>query len=202
MYLEHPADKLTRSAMKVWIELAASKAIRAFSGAVRLFITTNPFSHVSTSHTWANMNLRCMRMSMSMDFRSPLSLQKQLLHWICFHTTFWQVVLCEIIGRRAFKSNTANQQAFLGTASVRMLIHLAIFMSAWFKTTVLWRGKMTFRIILPICHFPQPDELLPLPPFGFGSLTMHQKKCPGKRSAFATDLWSWLKQQGSQYTSG
>lgn len=43
MYLEHPADKLTRSAMKVWIELAASKAIRAFSGAVRLFITTNPF---------------------------------------------------------------------------------------------------------------------------------------------------------------
>ena len=159
---------------------------------------------MSACHTplsWADRNLCCMRMSMSMDFRSPSSLQKQLLHQICFNTTFWQVVVCKIIGRTAFKINTANQQAFLGTASVGMLIHLAIFMAAWFKTAVLWRGKMAFRIILPICHFSQPAELLPLPPFGFRSLTMHQK-FPRKRSASATALWSWFKQQGSQYRSG
>lgn len=202
MYLEHPEDELTRSAMQVWIQLAASKAIRVFSGAIRLFITTNPFlmcPHVillsagptqtcaAWEWVWAwILDLLCpCRSSFCIRFASTLY----------FDRLFYARSLEQL-----WKSTQQISKLFLVQHQSEFLFICNIYV-CMVQNHCSLESKMAFRRILPICHFSQPAELLPLLPLGFRSLTMHQK-CPGKRSAFVTDLWSWFKQQGSQYTLG
>lgn len=151
-----------------------------------------------TPLSWANRSLWCIHMSMY--FRCPFSLQRKLLPQIWLNTEYVLIdCFMQDHWKKTFKIDTGNQQAFLGTVSVRMLIYMAVFLfprklTVWFKRCCsLERGKMTFRITLFVCRFTQTAELLPPPHFGFRNLTMQwgtrNSQDRGQLSAFATDLW-------------